>query len=623
MRALKTAQPGRDAGRWLAPVLIVLVTVLVFFPSLQNGFVNWDDDKNLLDNPNYRGLGLAQLGWMFSTLHMSLYRPLTWITFGMDYLLWGTEPFGYHLTSLLLHGANAVLFYFVTLRLLAPAAGPAAPGELALRASAGFAALLFAIHPLRVEAVAWASARNDVLSGLFFLSTILGYLRATKAESLFERRRWMVAAVTLYGASLLSKPIGLTLPFILLSLDVYPLRRLGRGPNGWFGAAARRIWLEKAPFLFLAAAAGVVGVVAKQEAGVMEPLERYGFIPRLSQALFGLVFYLWKTALPLGLSPLYELGTDAKLWGRPFLLSGWLVLAVTLVLIKVRQRWAAGLSSWVYYAVALAPVLGIAQSGPQLVADRYSYLSCLSWAVLAGAGVFYCWEAWTQGRLSRRTFRLAAGAALIALFALGVLTWRQAQVWRDSERLWRDALTVAPRSSFAHNNLGSILSERGRLEEAEEHYRQALRIDPANAATHYNLGIALARRGGLEEAIAHFRRALEIDPAYAEAHYNLGTALTMQREFDEAIVHFRRAVEIQPDYAKAHYNLGAVLSGLGESREAIARFREALRVDPEFVQAHEALAEALFQQGKRDEAIEHQREAARLREAGQAGQAAR
>lgn len=446
---IAVATNGMTLGltRWIAPFLIVLLTFTAFFPVLQNGFVDWDDDQNLLDNPNYRGLGWTQLRWMFTTFHMGHYQPLSWVTFGLDYLLWGMDPFGYHLTSLMLHAANAAVFYFVALHLLTSASS--VPGKLGLRAAAGFAAMFFAIHPLRVESVAWATERRDVLSGLFFLATVFCYLRATTAMVADSARwRWMTAAVTIYGLSLFSKVSGVTLPIILLVLDVYLLRRLGGGLGKWFGPAVRRVWLEKVPFLLLALGAAVIGLVAQYQAGSIMPLNQYGLVPRVAQAFFGLAFYVWKTIIPVGLSPLYELPIHLKAWDWPFLLGGVVVLAVSIGLFIFRRRWPVGLVSWVCYVVMLAPLLGIAQNGPQIVADRYSYLSCLGWAILAGTGLLRCWRLGLSGLIHRQTIVVGVGLAAAVLVGLGGLTWKQVQVWHDSETLWRHVLAVAQNSNF-------------------------------------------------------------------------------------------------------------------------------------------------------------------------------
>src|SRR2546426_6408874 len=252
-------------GSWLVPVLIALVTVAAFLPALQSQFVSWDDAENFLDNPYYRGLGWSQLRWMWTT-HLGHYIPLTWMTLGLDYLLWGMNPFGYHLTSLLLHAANAVVFFFVVHRILPLALPSRSERGHALAVAAGFAALVFAIHPLRVESVAWVTERRDVLSGLFYLVTILLYLRACEGEE--RGRRWYWLAVATFVLALLSKSMVVNLPIVLLILDVYPLRRLG-GAISWWSEPARRIYIEKIPFVLLAAGASAIAVMAQSSHNTM------------------------------------------------------------------------------------------------------------------------------------------------------------------------------------------------------------------------------------------------------------------------------------------------------------------------------------------------------------------
>ena len=598
----------------LVPCLIFALTVLTFSPVLQNEFVNWDDIENLLENPNYRGLGWIELRWMLTTFHMSNYRPLTWMTYGLDYLLWGMAPFGYHLTSLFLHAASAVVFYFVALRLLSLAL-PAAFSreEIAPRASAGLAALVFAVHPLRVEAVAWASARNDVLSGFLLLWTVLCYLRAVApAQRHPIRRGWMISALGIYGLSLFAKGTGVVLPAALLVLDVYPLRRLGGAPGKWFDSPARRVWWEKGPFLLLAAAAGLVALLAKHGAQAMRPLEQYGALPRLAQALYGLAFYLWKTMVPLNLSPLYPLPINLKPWDLTFLASGFVVLLCSVVFYLFRRRWPAGLAAWVSYVVILLPVLGFAQSGPQIVADRYSYLACLGWAVLIGSGLLRLCENRFSRRISRPLLIFAVGLTATLLAGLGALTWKQVSVWRDSETLWRYALDIGQESSFAQNNLGFALVHRGQLEESIGHFRQALRIDPAFAGAHSNLGFALAGLGRVEEAIDHYREALRINPAHPNGHNNLGVTLAGLGRAEEAMGHYREALRINPAHSNAHNNLGVALAGRGRLEDGVEHFREAVRINPAHAAAHNNLGYALLLQGKLEEAIALFRQALRI-----------
>src|SRR5438094_5673153 len=360
--------------RWLAPSLVALVTLVAFLPTLHNQFVNWDDDVNFLDNPHYRGLGWSKLHWMWTTFHMAHYIPLTWMTLGMDYLLWGMNPVGYHLTSLLLHTTSAVVFFFLARRLLTLALPRASGRGHALTVSAGFAALVFAIHPLRVESVAWATERRDVLSGLFYLLTLLMYLRACERGAPGRRSYWL--SVALFGCALLSKSMAVSLPVVLLILDVYPLQRLG-GPIRWWGQRARRVYADKIPFVLLAAAASALAFRAQTLLHSLVSLDQLSVPGRLEVSVYGLSFYLWKMILPLRLSNLYPRPPTLDPWAMPFLLSCGVVLAITALALACRRRLPGLLAAWAAYVVVLMPVLGIVQIGPQIAADRYTYLAGL------------------------------------------------------------------------------------------------------------------------------------------------------------------------------------------------------------------------------------------------------
>src|SRR5213594_321583 len=435
--AVKASPSAQRWVRWLAPLLVALFTLTAFLPTLQNQFVAWDDDKNFLDNPRYRGLGWAHLRWMFTAFHLGHYIPLTWVTFGMDHLLWGMEPVGYHLTSLLLHAVNAVLFFSLVRRILTLALPSAAERDHALAVSAGFAALVFAIHPLRVESVAWVTERRDVLSGLFYLVTILVYLRACEGEE--RGRRWYSLAVATFVLALLSKSMVVNLPIVLLILDVYPLRRLG-GAIGWWSEPARRVYIEKIPFVLLAAAASAIAVMAQSSVHAVASLAQLSVPGRVAISTYGLSFYLWKMVVPVNLSPVYELRPPVNPWATPFLLSYGVVLALTAIALALRRRVPGLPAAWVAYIVVLLPVLGIFQSGPQIAADRYTYLAGLGWAILGGAGLLSCWRSSRRSKTGTPATWLLAGIAFCVVVGLGVLTWNQVHVWHDSEKLWSHAV---------------------------------------------------------------------------------------------------------------------------------------------------------------------------------------
>jgi len=636
------------SGLWLMAGVIVLLTGLTFFPSLRNGFVNWDDTKNVVENPHYRGLGWANLGWMFTTFHMGHYQPLSWLSLGLDYVIWGMNPFGYHLTNLLLHAANGVVFFFVCLRLFwLIDASPSPHKTHALPMAAALSALFFAIHPLRVESVAWVTERRDVLSGFFLLVTLFYYLKAaTAGAASSDRRRWITLSLASYILSLLSKASGITLPLVLLVLDVYPLRRLGPNPRQWLGPESRNVWLEKIPFFVFALAAGIVALMAQQQAKAIRPLEQYDVASRIMQSFYAAGFYLWKTVLPFGLSPLYEIPLTPDPWRWSFLLSGTLVVGITLALFVQRRRWPAIFAGWLVYVILLMPTSGIAQSGAQLVADRYSYLSCMVWALAAGGGFFQLWQlAWNRG-VSRRLFDAVVILVTLALVGLGALTWKQTQVWHDSEKLWRHALSIDPQSYFAHNNLGNGLATQGRFDEAMDQFQQALRINPKDADAVYNLGNAAAQIGNfeeadkqlqyalqlnpnnpmaaydlgnvrvrqrrLDEAIEQFQRALRSDPGLAKAHYNLAQLFSQQGKLDEAIGNYRRALHSDPAHVKARYYLAVALAEQGDFEGASKEFQESLRLEPNLAEAYAGLARVLTAQGKKDQAVRHYQEAVRL-----------
>ncbi|HYB42587.1 MAG TPA: tetratricopeptide repeat protein [Candidatus Methylomirabilis sp.] len=567
---------GATPGRWAPPLVVALTTLVSFAPALDNQFVvEWDDGATLVSNPAFRGLDGSHLAWMFTATHMGHWMPLTWISLGSDYLVWGMNPHGYHLTSVLLHVASSLVFYFVALRLLRVATP--SRGETGLRMGAGAAALFFAIHPLRVESVAWVTERRDVLSGLWFLLTILTYLKAVQPGA---SRRWLGVSVGCYVLALASKASTMTLPPLLVILDFYPLRRIGSRWRQWLVPEARRIWMEKIPYLALALGAAVVAGYAQR--GFAEPLAIRPAAGRIAVALYGLWFYVYKTAAPYPIWPLYEIPARVDPLALPMVASGAAVALLTGALFFLRRRWPAGLAVWIAYAIMLAPMSGLTQSGPQLVAARYTYLSCLGFALLFGAGVARVVDG-AASRASRPGFARAGPAMLgLALLALAALSWAQIRVWRDSQSFWSHAVSADPPSAIAYNNLGARLIEQGRLDEAEVLIRKALQLRPEYEDAHSNLavilerrgqpdqarearmklGYALLRRGKLREAGAVFQREVDARPEDAVAHNNLGVALFLEGDLLPAARQFQRALEIKPDFAEAKRNLAAALAQL-------------------------------------------------------------
>ncbi|MCX5795677.1 MAG: tetratricopeptide repeat protein [Elusimicrobia bacterium] len=567
-------EPRPPISPALLAALLAALVAAVFSPALNNGFVNWDDTLYIRGNFDFRGLDWGHLRWMFTTLYGGLYQPLYWLSLALDYALWGLDPFGYHLSNLLIHAANAAVFFAVAASLLeriAPPPSPTAAPRWPLLAGAAFSALVFALHPLRVESVAWVSERRDVLSAFFYLLSILAYLRgadrASGAGGWWRGQGW---ALLWFAAALLSKALALSLPLVLILLDIYPLRRLPPAPGRWGEPGTRPVWLEKLPFLLLAAAAGSLATRAHGMAGSTPlPLQSWGLMPRACQACYGMVFYLGKTLWPAGLCAFHELPLPLLLRTWPYWACAALVCALTAAAVRAWRRWPAGLLLWVFYGASLAPVIGLVRmtNTTLAAADRWTYLACLGWAVGAGA---------LLERLLRRDRPLVRAAALslaaALLIVLSALTVRQLRVWKDSISLWSAVLAVYPDSTFArdtlrqaltykdspaqrYNNMGADLAGQGRLAEAELAFSQSLRADPNLALTHTNMGLCLLREGRLAEAESRLRRSIRLDPRDPDALAALAAVLAAQGRTEDAAAAKRQALALRSSEVRSRQDL--------------------------------------------------------------------
>ena len=577
----------------LIPYALAAVALLVFSPALLNGFVDWDDHINLLENPSYRGLGWTHMSWMFSTTLMGHYIPVTWLSFGLDYTLWGMNPFGYHLTNNLIHAANTAVFYLIALRLLGKASTLTSG---TLRAAGVMAALFFALHPLRTESVAWVTERRDVLSGLFFLLTILLYLAAADADGA-PRRRLLVGSVTAYALALLSKSIVMTLPLVLLLLDVYPLGRLPLRRGMWREAATRALLREKLPYLALGFAGAIVSYWAVASQHFLTGSDKYGWPARIGIAGYSIWFYVEKTAVPLALSPLYELPRAVGLLEARFLWSIVAAVAISLALLALRRRWPVGLAVWIYYGITIGPVAGIVHSGHQLTTDRYSYLSCLGLALIVGAAVGLMASAAAAGTVRPWLTRAAAVAAAAWILALGTLTWYQVQIWRDTETLWRYAVESDPECSICQNNVGVLYYAQKLYAPAKAKYELALALRPDRLRVHGNLGLVLLEMGDVDGALRHIRIALDDSPKDPKNLTSMAYLLLTQKRHTEAIPYLERAYAIAPTYVPGLVNLGLALSETGRPEEGLARLTRALELKPDESMVHIGLARVHLARG--------------------------
>lgn len=603
---------------WIAAIAVFIGTLVVFMPAMHNDFIDWDDTDNFVRNDGFRGLDAEHLSWMFSTFHMGHYQPLTWLTLGVDYT-WGGKVFGehptygygmdprsYHLTNVILHAVNAALVFFLA-RLLIVLALPRA-NQFAVVAGAACAGLLFGVHPLRVESVAWATERRDLLSGLFLLLAVLSYLHGHCRATSSPRVKWSLIAPGCFVLSLLSKVMGVTLPVVLLILDVFPLRRLERNPARWLAGQNRRVLIEKIPYIALSVVFSLIATIGQGRNQWLVTLEMHGPFERIMQSMYGLVFYVWKTIIPIDLSPLYQMRMPLDVTQPRLVIAAIIVVVAAAALIAFRRAVPAVVAAALTYAIMVLPVLGLMQNGPQLVADRYSYLPCISVAVLAGGAAVLL--------LMRTTAAARYAAVAIAAIALAGLSWltrEQLRVWRDTGSFWTAVYQFDPQSAHAQNGYGYALLQQGRVDEAIELFRSAIQLQPQNEKAHHNLWDALRLKGDMAGLASTLESLMTTDSVATAAGYELGNLMLEQGDSTRAAAVLREVVQRDPSHLRARTNLGLALMRLNQLNESIDQLQEAVRLDPNFFPARYNLGLALRADGQTQQAIEQLRIAAQLR----------
>ncbi len=581
--------------RWQVAVLCLVlaaITFAVFGQTRNYEFVNFDDNDYVYNNPVVaRGLTFRGIVWAFTHTDCNLYHPLTMLSLMGDYQLHGLHAGGYHFTNVALHTASAILLFLILRQMTG-----------ALWRSA-FVAAVFAIHPLRVESVAWVAERKDVLGGFFFMLTLGAYARYVRKPDSPARYLMVAAAFVL---ALLSKPTVVTLPFVLLLLDYWPLHRFE--PSGpvdppKYCGIPRRLILEKIPLLALAAGACAITVLVTR--GVILSAVRVSVPSRIGNALVYYTTYLRQMIWPEGLAVPYPYPPD----GFPpweMALAGVLLGGLSAAAWRGRRTRPWLLIGWLWYLGMLMPMIGIKPVGEFPQADRYTYLPqiglylAMTWLVAE----------WRVRWLQHGSFRVALGSLMTGIIVvLMVCAWKQAAYWKDDETLWNHTLACTTSNYLAHNNLGLALEQKGREDKAITHFQKALGIKPDYALAHYNFGNAFLQKGRVDEAITQYQEALQIQPGIEEAHNNLGIALFQKGKAEEAIPHFLAAAQIRPDDAQAHYNLGKAFYQKGRVDEAITQFQEALQFKPDLAETRYSLGNALRQKGRVDEAIVQYQEA--------------
>ncbi len=542
--------------------VLVAMVALVFGRTAGFGFVNFDDGGYVYENPIVlKGLSWAGIGWAFTHVVAGHWHPLTVIVILIEHQFFGLRAGGYHVVNVLLHAASVVMLFLLFIRMT---------GRLW---ESAVVAALFAVHPLRVESVAWISECKDVLSGFFFMLTLWAYVSYARGPS--RGRYAMVLAW--FALGLLSKPMLVTVPCVLLLLDYWPLGRLRDGSQ------FRKLILEKLPLFGLSALSSIAAVVALR-AGT-DPISSYP-----ANAPIAYVDYLSKFFDPANLAVLYPLPKG----GSP----AWEVAGAILLLIvitagawSVRPRYPFLLAGWLWFVGMLVPVIGIMQTSNDAFADRYTYLPEIGLCF----GLVWLVSAWAGERNGRRI--AAACLAAVIVCALMVAAWRQVGYWHDSIGLWEHTLESTRDNSLAHYNLGDAEAKLGETDQAIAEFREVLRLDPRDSGAHYSLGRTLLDEGRTNEAIAEFEAALQISPHYAEARYNLGYVLLRQGRIEDAIAQFHIVLQENPTFAEGWFGLGYALLIEGRMDEAVAAYRQAVRADPDYFEAQDSLGKLLLQQG--------------------------
>jgi tetratricopeptide (TPR) repeat protein len=597
---------------------LIAAILFVYSPACHYGFLQYDDPVYVSNNVDVaKGLSAQNVRWAFTTGHAASWHPLTWLSHMSDVHFFGMNAEYHHDINILLHILNALLLFWVLQRMTG-----------AWRPSA-FVAALFAVHPLHVESVAWIAERKDVLSTLFWMLTLHAYVRYVQSPRVHR----YLAVVAAFALGLMSKSMVVTLPFVLLLFDIWPLARVSRASaQTWM-----RLVLEKVPLFGLAVAASIVTFMAQMKGGTVLHLENFPLRARVANALVSYCAYLKDMLWPGNLAAYYPFESTPGILVLGCLIA---LTAISILVLRSARRYPYLLAGWLFYLVTLAPVIGLIQVGDKSRADRFTYVPLIGIFILAAWGVPQLLGAWRYRRVA-----LTATAGVI-LCALAFAARNQVENWKDDRTLWEHTLRITGDNYFAHHNLGMALLEQGDLDGASKNYLEALRINRESAETHNalsniflkqgrfnealdeaseaihlkadladahcNRGAAYASMGKIDEAIADFNNALSMNPSCAEVHYNLGLAMAMQGKADEASAWYQRALRLKPEYAEAHNSFGYLLMNRNRNDEAIAHFKEALRINPEFAQAHNNLGQALINGNHVDEAIVHFREALRI-----------
>jgi len=602
-----------DRGLKIAICIFLVISTLTVYSQVQDHeFLDYDDLSNVTQNLNVQsGLNSESVIWAFTTAHFVSWQPITWLSHMLDYQLYGSNPKGHHLTNLLFHIASVLILFLVLLRMTGAVW------------QSGLVAALFALHPFNVESVAWVSERKNVLSTFFWFLTMRAYVHYVEKPS--AQRYGLVAL--LFALGLMSKPMLVTLPFVLLMMDYWPLRRFEfeheKGHNGIakkYTGKKLSIWhlvWEKTPLFLLTVGSSITTFIAQQSGGAVKSMEFFSLSARLTNAMVSYLEYLKKTVWPEGLAVLYpHPGNALALWKG--ILCGLALVGISAFAIKFIRKAPYFAFGWFWYLGTLIPVIGIVQVGVQSMADRYAYVPLIGIFIIVAWGLSELIAKW---RHKDKVLTVVAG---ICIPILMVITWNQVSHWKNGITIFTHAIEVTdkkhPTFAVAYYNLGNALLTVGKTEESIPHYKEAIKLNPDFSRAYNSLGIALQKEGKTEEAISHYKIAIELVPEFALAHSNFGNALFSNGKIEGAISHYKRAIKLDPDLSMAYDNLGQALYFFGQTlylegktEEAISKFKTAIEFKPDFFLSHSSLGFVLYKEKQFGEAVSHLKTAIELK----------
>ncbi len=570
--------------KYYIAAIIAFITFIVYLSSLQNNFINWDDDLYVLNNVHIRSFDLHFLKWLFFDFYASYWAPLTWTSHAMDYAIWGLNPWGHHLMNNFFHAVNTFFVVIVVIKLLEAWNEKGMTkifSEREMLTAAGTVGVLFGLHPLHVESAVWVAERKDLLCALFFLLSIISYIAYVRGEdnsatrkALFSRfsfNKYYLITIGFFILALLSKPMAVSLPAVLLILDWYPFQKIKSSASFW------KAVIEKIPFIALSLGMSVIIILAHKAGGAIAPITMVPLSTRAIVSAHSLIAYIGMMIWPLNLLPVYTYPPASTVLSLKYLSSIIFVIGITIAFVVKAKKNRLWLAAWSYYTITLIPVLGIVQVGPQAMADRFTYLPSLGPFFLIGlAAAWIAKHVFAGAGMNTFVKAVIIAAAFVICAALSYVTYQQIGIWKNGIELWTYVIDRDPtRAFFAYNNRGVCYENAGQIDKAVEDYQKTIALNPGDDQAYFNLGVIYQKAGAQDKATEYYSDSLAINPNRAEALHNRGVIYSQNGQPDKALDDFNRAIALNPDMGIAYYNRATLYLRTNRQNLALLDFRKA------------------------------------------------